>query len=44
MEAIPFPFPLEPDGEAGSISFFSMQFWANSSNYNLFEVYNVYKS
>jgi hypothetical protein len=35
---------LEPDGEAVSISFFSMQFWANISNYNLYEAYTIYKA
>jgi hypothetical protein len=44
FKAIPFPFPLESDVEAGSISFYSMRFWANSSNYNLYEVYNIYKA
>jgi hypothetical protein len=44
IEVIPFPFPLESDGEASSIYFFSMWFWANSDNYNHYEVYSVYKA
>jgi hypothetical protein len=42
IEAISFSFPLESDVAAGSISLFSMRFWANSDNYNLYEVYEVY--
>jgi hypothetical protein len=42
IEAIPFPFPFESDVEVGSISFFSLRFWAKGNN--LYKVYDVYKA